>query len=166
MVIALSSLAALAAAFLWGFLVYKSEIYRAESVRLAQEIADASIESQRNVSLKTSLGRAKDSVADILDDFTLESRIPDFISSLERSARDSSVSLEIGSLSLGGSSEDASPRPLTLRLNGSCSWKDCVSFVAGLDAMHSALEIKEVAFSTEGKGVWRFSVDMIQFVIK
>jgi hypothetical protein len=165
-VILVSSLVAIAAAGVWGFLGYKSGEYRAESIVFAQEVADASIQGQRNVALKASLGRARGSVAEIMGHFTPESQIPDFIGALEKGARDRSVTLDIGSINLGGDPADAGPRPLSLRLTGSCSWKNCVSFVSDLDALHHAIDIQGISLTAGGKGIWRLSVDMVQYVIK
>jgi Tfp pilus assembly protein PilO len=165
-IILVSSLVAIAAAGIWGFLGYKSETYRAESIGVAREISDASIQSDRNMSLRASLERARVSVADIADDFTPESQIPDFIGVIERAARDRSVALDIGSINLGGDPADAGPRPLSLRLTGSCSWKACVSFVSDLDALHHAIDIRDVFLTTGGKGAWKINIDMVQYVIK
>jgi Tfp pilus assembly protein PilO len=165
-VIIASSLVAIAAAGIWGFLGYKSETYRAESIGIAQEIADASVQSQRSLSLKASFDRARASVADVVNDFTPESQIPDFIGTLETAARNRSVALDIGSINLGGDPADAGPRPLSLRLTGSCSWKNCVSFVSDLDTLHYAIDIRDVSLTAGGKGAWRLSVDMVQYVIK
>lgn len=165
-VIVVSSLVAIAIAGIWGFLGYKSEVYRTESIGIAQEVADASAQSQRSLALKASFDRARGSVADVADDFTPESQIPDFIGTIERSARDRSVALDIGSINLGGDPADVGPRPLSLHLTGSCSWRNCVSFVSDLDALHYAIDIRDVSLTAGGKGVWRLSVDMIQYVIK
>jgi len=164
--ISLASIGALGFAGLWAFFGYKSESYRAETVRIAQEIADASIQSQRNTALHMSLNRSRASVADVSDDFIVESQIPDFIEVLEREAGVRSVSLDIGGINLGGSPEDVAPRPLSLRLSGECAWGDCVSFISALDASHYALEIKELSLAG-GKGdVWNASIDIVQYVTK
>lgn len=165
-VIIVCSLFGIAAACAWGFLGYKSEKYRAESVIVAQEIANAAIQSQRSLSLKSSFDRARGSVADVVDDFISESQIPDFIATLEGVARKRSVALDIGSINLGGDSADVAPRPLSVRLTGSCSWGNCVSFVSDLDALHYAIDIRDMSLTTGGKGVWKLSVDMVQYIIK
>lgn len=162
--ISLASIGALGFAGLWAFLGYKSESYRAETILVAQEIADSSIQSQRNTSLRMALSRSRPSVDDMADDFIVEAQIPDFIGILEREAEAQSVSLDIGGISLGGSPEDVAPRPLSLRLSGECSWGDCVSFISALDASHYALEVRELSLMAGKGGLWRASIDVVQYV--
>jgi hypothetical protein len=132
---------------------------------IAQGIADSSAQNSRDISTKVALNNARKSLGDIDNDFITEAQIPDFIGTIEKLARSHAVTLDIGSISLGGGPGDVAPRPLALRLSGSAAWKGCVDFIASLDAAHYAIDIGDVSLSGDKKG-WNFSIEMVQYVTK
>lgn len=163
--ILLAALMVVACAFSWAFLVNKSADYRAEAEELAQDVADATIRGSRELSVRQSLDEVRASTDDVLAYFIEEEKIPVFISVIEGVALENSISVDITSINLTGSPEDSMPRSLFVRLAGTGTWEDVITFVSSLDALPYALNIQSISLDAGEEG-WRVGVDLVQFVTK
>ncbi len=165
MLLSIAVFLTVAVAAAWGFLIYKSSVYRAEMSVIAQAIADASIKVSKDTLIQESLDEARASVEEISGYFIAESEIPDFISLIEKSAKDRGVSLGIGSINFAVAAEGESSRTLSLRLTGTGAWRDLINFVIFIEGLPNALDIKGLNL-VAGDGGWNLSADIVQHVTK
>lgn len=152
-----------------GFIVYKSYAYKADIAVLQSAARDASALAARHATLARNLKSSKADLDAVDARFIREDAVSDFIDMLERTASQEGVSANIGSINLESGTREGGIKALNLRVDGSGTWEDAISFIAALESMPYALRISTASIqriSADGElaGTWRFAVDLRQYV--
>ncbi len=159
---------------LWIFLIYKSYFYRGEVARISEEISSKQNQSSYLISIRKVLRGTEGGLETIEERFIKEDDIPAFIKFLEGRAEAFKIKADLNGIVLDPAVKNSIFRILHIRINGSGSWIDVISFVHALDTMPYAAHIDRVSFSKlpevavdpkmSSKPSWSVVTDISQYI--
>jgi len=153
----------LGAVALWVYFIVKTYAYKTEIESIRSEISATASRESYLVSVKNVFRDMDDNIKFIENRFINESNIPVLVEFLENEARLFEIKADIGSINIDPLSKNATFKILRIRINGSGSWANLVSFVNSLDTMEYAARIERVNFSkVEKSSDWNVVIDISQ----
>lgn len=153
----------------WAFLMYESGSLHTKIVEIALEAEDKSFESTYSSSVRNTLREAKADLSLIDQRFVEKDLVPEFINVLEQKGDASGAQVNLGSINV----EPGAPYGLLkIRMTGSGTWEQMLSFVSVLDSLPYVLRIDNLSFTKRGIGTtgaqattsWGFNLDIVQYV--
>lgn len=157
------ALIALSLISLWVFLISKSYSYRTEINSVNVEISSNENHNSYLNSIHNVLRGTEGSLEVIEGRFIKENDVPIFIKFLEGEADAFKVKADLSGINLDPATKNSLFRILHVRINGSGSWADLISFVHALDTSNYEAHIDSVNFSNS-KSSWNIVMDISQYV--
>ncbi len=152
---------------IWIFMIWQSFSYKADIMKIKDEIGTNESRDAYLTSIKNVLRDTDEKVKSLESMFILESGVPDFIDYLENKAGNFNIKATISGISLDPVASNGF-KTLHVRVNGSGSFADSVAFVHSVEIMPYVSRIDRVSFTknndTTVSGEWAVSVDISQTV--
>jgi hypothetical protein len=147
---------------LWIFLIMKSSSLKAESLAVESDILARTSEGTYFNSIRNVLKGSKPHLETIDSRFIDKDSVPQFIDLLETKSSEAGIKSDFSSIDIG--TQSGSEGLLRIRIAGTGTWGNIISFIATLESLPYASKIENVSFAKPDikDSIWSFSLDFTE----
>ncbi|MEN9621810.1 MAG: Pilus assembly protein PilO [Candidatus Parcubacteria bacterium] len=147
---------------LWIFLIMKSSSLKSESLAVESDILARTSEGAYFNSIRNVLKGSKPYLETIDSRFIDKDSVPQFIDLLETKSLEAGINSDFSSIDIGA--QNGSEGLLRIRITGTGTWSNIISFIATLESLPYASKIESLSFAKPNikESIWSFSLDFTE----